>query len=353
MNIAIVGAGILGYLFAWQCAQNPHWKITLYEKNVLGQESNCSYAAAGMLSPISELTTCDPLIAEMGFDSLSRWVEWLPQLDSSIYFSQKGSLLIAHRRDRDVLDHLMRIVLDKLKNPAYIQTLSSTELHQREPALNQFESAYHLSCDAAIDNQALLRSLLKKIQSTSTTLKFSTEVKSLSPHTINTDAGKETFDWVIDCRGLGAKKDIPDLFAVRGELIFLHAPEVSLTHPVRFFHARDKLYVVPRENHHYLIGASEICAEDYSPISLRTSLDLLSAAYAIDKHFGEARIIKTVTHCRPTLPNHHPRVMFKNGLIHVNGLYRHGFLLSPTLVNEVMLLIQSKQEECRYVTDLH
>ena len=116
----------------------------------------------------------------------------------------------------------------------------------------------------------------------------------------------------------------------------MHAPEVSITRPIRFIHPRYSLYLVPRPNHHYLIGASEIHVEDYSAISVRSTLELLTAAYYLHPGFAEARIVKMVTQCRPSLANYLPRIKYTQGFIAINGLYRHGFLIAPALVVDIL-----------------
>lgn len=158
------------------------------------------------------------------------------------------------------------------------------------------------------------------------------------------------FDWVFDCRGLGAQSVFSDLRPVRGELIALHAPDVHLNRPIRLLHPRYSLYIVPRPGDIYLIGASEIEAEDYSPISVRTTLELLTAAYYVHPGFIEARLINTVTHCRPTLSTHLPRIQYEDGLVSINGLYRHGYLIAPALAEEVLRGINTQCQRLDYPT---
>ena len=53
-------------------------------------------------------------------------------------------------------------------------------------------------------------------------------------------------DIVVDCRGLAARDALPDLRGVRGEMIVVRSPDVSLSRPVRMLHPRMPLYIVPR-----------------------------------------------------------------------------------------------------------
>ena len=60
-------------------------------------------------------------------------------------------------------------------------------------------------------------------------------------------------------------------------------------------------------------------------------LELLSAAYALHPAFGEAEILELGTGVRPAFPDNLPRLQWQGSTLHVNGLYRHGFLLAPAL----------------------
>jgi len=157
-----------------------------------------------------------------------------------------------------------------------------------------------------------------------------------------TQAKSYHFDWVFDCRGYGAKNTLPELRNVRGEIIYLHAPEVKITRPVRLLHPRYRLYIVPRADQTYVVGASEIEADDDSSISVRSCLELLSAAYSVHSGFSEARVIEALTNRRAAFSDNLPQIHYQPGLIAVNGLYRHGFLIAPVLVDDIYRLLMAK-----------
>ena len=69
-------------------------------------------------------------------------------------------------------------------------------------------------------------------------------------------------------------------------------------------------------------------------------LELLSAAYALHPAFGEAQIVEIGTGVRAAFADNLPRIRRVDGVLYVNGLYRHGFLLAPALARraaEVLL----------------
>jgi glycine oxidase len=130
---------------------------------------------------------------------------------------------------------------------------------------------------------------------------------------------------------------------VRGEVLRLHAPEVHISRPVRLIHPRYPLYIAPKENGVYVVGATEIETDDVSPASVRSTLELLSAVYSVDSGFAEARILEINTQARPTLPDNLPAIHTpRPGVWQINGLYRHGFLIAPAMLDAALALLQGE-----------
>jgi len=160
-------------------------------------------------------------------------------------------------------------------------------------------------------------------------------VTSLSQGVIKTTRQDFPFDWVFDVRGTGAKPDLP-VRGVRGEIFWLHAPNVELQRPIRLLHPRHRVYLVPRDGNRIVIGASEIESEDRSPISLRSTVELLAAAHSVIPELAEARIIHSETNLRPALLDNLPHLESQHGLTRINGLFRHGWLIAPALVQQAL-----------------
>jgi glycine oxidase len=93
--------------------------------------------------------------------------------------------------------------------------------------------------------------------------------------------------------------------------------------------------VVPWGDGVYMVGATVIEREDSGPVTVRSALDLLATAYAIDPAFGEAEIIELAAGVRPAFPDNVPKAIVRGRRIFVNGAYRHGFLLAPVLAEAV------------------
>jgi glycine oxidase len=101
---------------------------------------------------------------------------------------------------------------------------------------------------------------------------------------------------------------VAGLRGIRGEVVRVLAPDVHLHRPIRLLHPRYPIYIAPKQDGVYVIGATEVESEDMSPMSVRSALELLSAAFSVHAGFGEARIMELNAHCRPTLPDHRPHI---------------------------------------------
>ena len=107
---------------------------------------------------------------------------------------------------------------------------------------------------------------------------------------------------------------------------------------MRLIHPRWPLYVIPRGDGRFMLGATSIEAED-TGVSVRSALELLGAAYAVHPAFAEARIVEFGSGLRPAFPDNLPRVTVDTRIA-VNGLYRHGFLLAPALAELTLAYVQ-------------
>jgi glycine oxidase len=124
---------------------------------------------------------------------------------------------------------------------------------------------------------------------------------------------------------------------VRGEIFWLHLPGLQLRRPLRLLHPRHRVYLVPRDGDIVVAGASEIESEDRSPVSLRSTVELLAAAHSVLPELAEARIVHSESNLRPALPDNLPRVERQAGLTRINGLFRHGWLIAPALVEDALV----------------
>lgn len=329
----VVGAGVLGRLLALRLAREG-WRVTLLDRDDERGARSCTWTGAGMISPYCEREAAERLITDLGIYSMDRWPELLRGLAAPVYYREMGSVVVAHPHDRDELERLRRRVLERAVRADQMREVRGAELRELEPELgDRFASGLFFPFERHLDNRELLLALGRTLAAAGVDCRYRTEASHVAAREVATAAGTLRADWVFDCRGLGAAADLADLRGVRGEILYLEAPDVHLRRPVRMMHPRYSIYIVPRAEQRYLVGATMIESNDLGPITVRSSLELLSAAYSVCPGFAEARLLETSVNCRPGFPDNHPRFLVRDGLMRINGLFRHGFLISPALVD--------------------
>jgi glycine/D-amino acid oxidase-like deaminating enzyme len=146
-------------------------------------------------------------------------------------------------------------------------------------------------------------------------------------------------DRIVDCTGSAAIGQLDRLRGVRGEMLMLETADVALSRPIRLLHPRHPIYIVPRQQGRFMVGATMIESAVSGPVTARSLMELLNAAYALHPAFGEARVVETGVGVRPAFPDNFPRVKACGDTIHLNGLYRHGFLLAPAMARQVAAML--------------
>jgi glycine oxidase len=334
VNFAVLGGGLMGRLVALELARAGH-SVRVYEHGGPDGSSSAAHVAAAMLAPLAESVVSEPLVVQLGLASLKRWPELLGTLPEPVFFQQNGTLILWHAQDRDQAAQFtarLRRLDPELSPKAQVHELRGPDLAELEPALEQrFPRGLYLEGEGQLDSRAVLAALVPALEMAGVQLYWHTE---MSPATVSAD-------WIVDCRGLGAKPEWRELRGVRGEVVRVQTSEVQLNRPVRLLHPRYPIYIAPKPGGIYVIGATQIETEDLSPTSVRSALELLSALYSVHPAFGEARILEMATQCRPALPDNLPEIRW-NGrrLIQINGLYRHGFLIAPATLDAAMALVR-------------
>jgi glycine oxidase len=319
--ITVAGAGILGLWQALTLVRRGH-AVRLTEASSEPFAKSASIHAGAMLSPDCEAEAAPALVRDFGREGLALWRTTYPRLVNS------GSLVVAATRDQPDLVRFAKLTQGH-------RLVTAGELAAIEPALaSRFHSALYFSDEAHMSTPDALTFLLDAVRASGADVALGTPWDG-------------TCDGiVIDCRGLAARDELKDLRGVRGERLLIRSPEIALTRPVRLLHPRHAIYVVPWSKGRHLIGATMIESEDDGPITVRSTLELLGAAYALHPAFGEAEILEAAAGVRPAFRDNVPRAEVRDGgrCILVNGAYRHGFLLAPVLALAVANYIETGAE---------
>lgn len=312
-TVLVMGAGVAGLVTAVTLAERGA-RVTLHEAGPrIG--SGASWFAGGMLAPWCEAESAPDEVTRDSLRSVAWWGAHVPSM------AHNGSLVVAPPRDTVELARFGR-------KTEHYESINGSRIAELEPDLEgRFDRALFFPDEGHVDPREALLSLKERLRSLGGTVRLDTSV-------VNGD-----FDWIVDCTGIEARHDLADLRGVRGEMLLLRCPEVTLHRPVRMLHPRIPVYIVPRRDHVFMVGATMVESDDTRNITVRAMMELLNAAYTLHAAFAEAEIVEAHAGLRPSFPDNIPRVLKEGRKIFVNGMYRHGFLLSPARAAEVTSIV--------------
>ena len=341
LHIGIAGAGLAGRTLAWRLLR-AGCRVSLFDSRPRAALDTASMTAAAMLSPLAELAVSDDAVFALGQRSMVLWPRWIDELaeggGAPVYFRQQGTLVVAHAPDQSSLAHFTRLLQHKLPDAcrAQVHTLDATGLAQHEPALaGRFGGGLFLEGEGQLANDQWMAALAHEIDRLGGVWHEGMAVDRVEEGRLVCASQTYAVDVAVDARGVGSQVQWPQVRGVRGEVLRVECRGVTLQRPVRLMHPRYALYVAPRPDHQFVVGATELESEDTGPVTLRSMLELGSALHSLHPAFGEARVLRLSAALRPALDDHRPAVTLRDGVWHINGLYRHGYLCAPAVVEEL------------------
>lgn len=302
--ISVLGQGVAGLCAATALAERGLEIEVIVPPDA---PAPASYLAGGMLAPFCEAEAAPPVVCARGQAAVGWWRDRFGGV------VQRGTLVVAAPRDQAELDRFARAT----------QGHATVDPGALEPDLaRRFARGLHFAAEAHMDPRAALTSLQLGLLARGAMFR----------------AGPAR-GRIIDCRGLAATDRLPDLRAVRGEMVEVLAPDVRLSRTVRLLHPRFPCYIVPRGDGRYMIGATMVESARSGGVTARAVMELLSAAYTVHPGFAEAELTHTGAGLRPAFPDNLPAIRTDGDRIHLNGMYRHGFLMAPALAEDLAVLI--------------
>lgn len=315
-NVTVIGAGVAGLCIA-RTLLDRGATVTLVDRHASTGSHACSWWAGGMLAPFCEGESAEEPVVRLGAEA----ADWWAKKTGGVH--RCGSLVVSPSRDKADLTRFAR-------HTRCHRQLTGPEITALEPDLGtRFTQALFFESEAHLSPRTALTDLRESLTADGATF-------------VKDNADPEAYakrGVTIDCRGFAARDALPDLRGVKGEMLILSCPEVTLARPIRMLHPRVPIYVVPRGDGEFMLGATMIEGQAGRHVTVRAMLELLSAAYALNPAFGEAEVIEIGVDSRPAFPDNLPRIRRDGNLIRANGLYRHGFLLAPALARMVADLI--------------
>ncbi|WP_184706775.1 glycine oxidase ThiO [Rhizobium lusitanum] len=321
MRVLIKGAGVAGLTVAHELSLRGA-DVTVLDP-CANFDQAASWLAGGMLAPWCERENADEAVLKRGFDAADRWGEILPG-----EVVRNGTLVVASTRDQNELKRFAA------RTTCY-RWVDENEIAVLEPALaGRFRNGLFFAEEAHLDPRRVLLGLKARLLTHGVAF-------------VAADVCEDDFSEIIDCTGAARIGHTCDLRGVRGEMLYLHTEEITLARPIRLLHPRVPVYIVPRDDGLFMVGATMIETDFDGPITARSLMELLNAAYALHPAFAEATVVETGAGIRPAFPDNFPRVTREGKTTSLNGLYRHGFLLAPAMAVDVVDLVFPEESNQR------
>ena len=362
-KVVIIGAGVIGLSIGWRLAQKG-FETTIFDKGIAGGEA--SSAAAGMITPVSELRFGEESLLKLFLKSLALYPDFVSELEreaaQSIDFNRSGSYVIAIDPDDEA--ELERIYDYQKSLDLPVSRVSPACVAANEPLLTtRFHAALEAKGECFLDNRLMVAALKKAFRANGGILCEQKPVTGLNlrgNRIGSVMAGGEIApaDIVIlasgihaDIEGLPDQAKIP-IRPVKGQaldLMMSSSPSLGranrLNRAVRTIH-RYPVYLVPRADGRITIGATNEEMGSDSRVTGGALLDLLSGAWKILPAIEEMEFASAWSGHRAATPDHAPVIgpTGVKGLFHAMGFYRHGFLLAPITAKVLSDLIVEGRE---------
>lgn len=338
-SVVIAGSGIIGLATAWRLLRAGCEVIVLDDQPVSG----ASYAAAGMLAPVSEVVWDQPTLYPLMISSGEMYREFADAIAAEsgrdVGYIAGGTYVCAgDSADRQYLNELLDL---QQQMGMTIERITASQARRAEPALGPgCVGAVHIPGDHQVDPRKLTAALLKilgerVVRSRAEEVIFegtrAVGIRAANGEIYRGDhvqlaAGLGT----ADIKGLPANLDLP-LRPVWGDVIRMNIPkhlQPLVTRTIRGIVLGRPVYIVPRADGTLVLGATSR-EDDMSGVSAEGVHQLLRDAYRLVPGILECEIAELTCRARPGSPDDVPMIgEVAPGLSVSTGYFRHGILLT-------------------------
>ena len=285
MTIGIAGAGLLGRLLAWQLSRHGH-EVQVFDPAPHALPTHdgqgaAGFTAAGMLSPLAELDTAEPDVAVRGWQSIAHWRAIAAELGEHI--APRKPPRKPPRTPPHFAQHGSLMVAHGPDLGAARRVLS--RLDRPQALLAAGFAAHQTPIHAHAQPQALSPEQLRALE--------------------------------------------PELHGSGGPLHAWLLPGEAHIDTVAMMQALHD--GAPGARWHWGTRVQQVTPGCLWLAPLADPSAAPAAAHAFDL-VCDVRGVGA----RPALPDHRPHIHTEPGLMRLNGLYRHGWLLAPSLADEAL-----------------
>ena len=351
-DVAVVGGGVIGLAAAWRLRARGLSVALIDERPGRG----ASWAAAGMLAPITEVHYGEEDLLQLNLASARRYPEFVDELESvsgtSVGYRRSGTIMVARDSDEnEALGELWRFQR-QMGLPA--ERLRARECRRLEPGLSpRVRGGILVESDHQIDNRALISALLVACRKSG--VRFveepvaSVELDGARPRARVASGTIETDIVVLSAGAMsgnlaGLPRNLVPVRPVKGQLLHLSGPPGS---DVSGRNVRGlDVYAVPRGDGRLVVGATvEERGFDHT-VTAGGVYELLRDAYELLPGITELEFEEVTSGLRPTTPDNAPLIgkTAVEGLLCATGHFRNGILLAPITAEAIAELCATGRE---------
>jgi glycine oxidase len=368
-DVVVVGGGVIGLGIAWRAAQ-AGMAVTVVDP---APGRGASWAAAGMLAPVTEVHYGEQALLRLNLAAADRWPAFAAELEeaaaTAIGYRRCGTLTVA--RDADDNAALEELYRFQLRCGLEVERLRSRDCRRLEPGLaSSVRGGVLAPGDHQVDNRAMAGALATACERAGVRLlagrvaelavdgdrvtgvvlaggaapasggtaaaagPAQTAWGRLAAGTVVLAAGC----WSRELGGLAAEL-LPPVRPVKGQLLHLRGPAAD---PLCRRNLRGlEVYVVPRADGRVVVGATVEEQGFDTRVTGGAVHDLLRAAFELLPDVAELELTETVAGLRPGSPDNAPLIgrAGVDGLVVATGHYRNGILLAPVTAEAVAELL--------------
>lgn len=351
-DVVVVGGGVIGQAIAWQAARQG-LSVTVVDPE---PGRGASWAAAGMLAPVSEAAFREEALLRANLESHRRWPAFAGALEEAagapIGYRECGTVAVA--RDGDEAAEVDRLVAFRQELGLGVSRLRGSELRRLEPGLATGVRAGALCPgDHQVDNRAVVTalSLAGRREGVTFVGDAVTGVRDAAGRVTGVElhrGGTLVAGSVVIAAGAasgrieGLDPALARVRPVKGQLLHLRVPAGMPPLHERTIRGLDA-YIVSRGDGRMVVGATMEEQGFDRTVTAGAVYELLRAAYELLPGIAECRLEETIAGLRPATPDNGPLVgpAGAEGLLLATGHYRHGMLLAPLTADGVVRWLAS------------
>ncbi|WP_211239852.1 glycine oxidase ThiO [Jiangella gansuensis] len=344
-DVVVVGCGIIGAAVAWRLSQLG-LSVTCLDP---APGDGATFAAAGMLAPVTEAEFGDDELTALNLESARDWPAFAAELadatGTDLGFRRSGTLTVAFDAgDRQQLRRLLDLrgrlglpteeitveaarELEPLLGPRIAGAAWAPDEHQVDP--RQVHAAL-LSALADRGVDVVRRRVVALAEESS----GGPVIGAVDDHGTTHRAGV-----VVLAAGWASRQLAPSAVTVptrpvKGQVLRLDAqaqPAFSLDRVVRGFVQARQVYLVSRAGGEVVVGATSEEQPDDRRVTAGGAFAVLRDARALVPGIDELPLVELTARARPGSPDNLPLIggCGRPGLVLATGHYRNGILLTP------------------------